>query len=347
MSPLVLFVGAIVAALALIAVHRLFRGARRRFVVASLKPFAVDRRPRLTLARVTAPALLLSRLALLGLLLGLVLAERPEATAGVSLSRGVVAVVPGVTPPPDDGRPRVWLDAALTTVSPSDGGASTNATNTTAAALMALSVRTPAQAPLTVVGSLPASGWPVTMPSFGRDIEWVSAARAAATADDWAAAGGPARIVLLGAPAELERAEAALARIRSTGLLPTDVGWVRNVEPGDRDAVIVADSEWPSTGPWRARLPTVDAVRDGDDVTGVLATRLWHELTRARGRVPVAQADVVPLPTLMRHEDLPESRLDVSDLRAVAPHWLWLVLGLFLLERALAMRAFRRSQGRA
>ena len=308
----------VAAAAATIVVHALYRGARRRVVVATLKPFDTDSRPRLTLAPLTERTLLVCRLALLATVAATLWHERPTPAAG-ALRGDLVAVVPGTDPAlVTAGTDAVWLDGSMTPLARTPRRA-----DVTASALQAVAQSLPASAALTVFGTPEARDWPATMPAFGRGFEWrpASIAGVVPAADGWRDAGGPRRIVVSGDDATLVAAvRRAIERWRTAGLLPEFVDVEDRPPTNDAAAVFVGDAD--ASGGWRARVVRA-AAADGGAVVYDPAQSDGHGDARevaASFRKAVA-GDIA-----------------AQVVTPVASSWLLLLVVLFAAERALAAR---------
>lgn len=343
MTPVAILAAALGVAAAMLVVHALYRGARRQIVVASLKPFEPESRPRLTLASLTERALLAARLALIAVLAAIAIHERPD-PAPAAAGGDVVAVVPGTAPPPNAAGERVvWLDGRQTPVD-----AAPQRGDVTAGALLALAQALDDDARLVVAGALPATDWPAASPRFGRDIEWRGDSRRPSMADDWVVAGAPARIVVTGDDAVLSAAvTSALSLWRDAGLLPEDLP----VEVGGSTAgaaVIALGGGAESASDWYASVVHVQrphgagVVYEPTATRGAFATALWHALTARAGRQPAPGTVVAPEPVPEAREALVRGNARRRVGTPVAPAWLLLGVALFAIERWLAARGAAR-----
>ncbi|MEL6949669.1 MAG: hypothetical protein AAGM16_06020 [Pseudomonadota bacterium] len=339
MSALAAMLLGLGAALAVVLVHALYLGARRRVTVATLKPFETESRPRLTTAPLTQRVLLLSRLLLFATLVAIVVREQPEVLEAKGATR-VVAVVPGTLPPENEpGVQYLWLDGQQTPLSRAP-----QRHDVTAAALLALTQALPADAELVVVGTPAAADWPSVMPELGRSVVWQRGDMAARKPEGWLAADAPETLHIVGDDDTLREAVLeAIGLWREAGFLPDSVTVVDGESDSDRGARVMLGAGPRVHAAWAARVIQPGAVDSGHAVVydatlgaGVFATALWHQLTVSAGRRPVAGVAVAPLPaaTQALSPGNVERRLTVP----VSAAWLLLAVGLFATERTLALR---------
>lgn len=341
MSTLIAALLGLGAALAVVLVHALYLGARRRITVATLKPFETESRPRLTTAPLTQRALLVSRLLLFVTLVAVVVREQPDVLEAPGAAR-VVAVVPG-TPPPqiEPDVQYLWLDGQQTPISRAP-----QRNDVTAAALLALAQTLPADAELAVAGTPAAAGWPSVMPDMGRPIVWLRGDIEAREPAGWLAAQAPRTLHIVGDDDALRVAVGeAIGLWRESGFLPDAVTVVDDATDGDGagHARILIGAGPRTDAAWTVRVVRPNAVNSRDAVAydpalglGVFATTLWHQLTATAGRSPVAGVAVAPLPGVSRA--LSPGNVERRLTAPVSVVWLLLAVGLFATERMLAWR---------
>ena len=337
MTPWVILGLGLAGGLLAFAVHVLERGARRELEVATLRPFADQSRPRLQLARLRQPLLLLVRLLLL-LALASGLANLYAHNEAQPFGRNVTLVVPGT--PDASWAPLVatadvrWLDGRLTPVTrrPADNRPAL------AEALLDADRQIPPDRSLAVVGAWPAREWPAVRLPLRRALDY----RPAPGPDRGPAARWPSRLVVVtDQPAARAWVDSAVAVWRRFGLAEnTEIDWQgpESTLRAGVDGVI-----WWTESPVPAGIPFATVVAASDDGAGRLeaprdgedpaqfAERLWRALSRFEVERPPAGVTLATLPV---------SRSDWSA-RATpetpaAPLWLTLCAGLFALERVLA-----------
>ncbi len=345
MSPTVIALLGIGAGVLTIAIHWLFRGARKTLEVATLEPFGDLVRPRLRLTRLYEPLLLLVRLLLLSLVIVVLL------TSLIDFERArfgdqVVLVTPNTSTEvalsiAASGVDVRWLDADLTPVSQSPVSADW------VQALLDADRKIPLSSGIRVTGWATARDWPVRSPVLRRVIEWDWIAQERMpTFEAW-----PERLQLL---VDTDEHRSMLEQVivvwRNYGLLgETDVRWI---EPGAVSAehpviwwrggsmptipfgVLVADLPTSVGAGWEVVAPPTP----GEGVK--FASRLWSALIAFESARPVHA-----MPARLSAEINPDLQpLSASPSREVAGlsgAW-WLIALLFGVERLLAAQAGRR-----
>ncbi|MFK8053168.1 MAG: BatA domain-containing protein [Woeseiaceae bacterium] len=334
----------LIAASTVVIIHSLFRRARKRVTVATLKPFGATTSPRWQWIRPDHWWLLALRLSIFVLLLWLVL--RPTQMSDQSKLEGNIAVVSPVAPKSswqalERGADHIfWLDDDATPLSDAaPGPISLPAT----VSLMQIDQRRTTGSSMTVVGPVQSRKWPALSPLLRKDVVYLSEDQPSGN-ERAPIKSPPVLSVVVQDVGQRAVVLAAIDLWRSSGLFVGEV----TVETYDR----LPDGELASAGWWILEDPqTAEQVRQQDPLSrvalidmaassqsvGALATNLWYQFGAVLGERPTSIAVLKGIGTGM---PLPDTRLrlPISEQDALPQIWLFLLMGLFVTERLLSLR---------
>ncbi|MEL7310079.1 MAG: BatA domain-containing protein [Pseudomonadota bacterium] len=329
----------VLAMLATVGVHWLFRSSRRTLEVATLRLFGDRARPRLSLSRLHEPVLLLTRLILLA---AVALAMSRIFTGDALQIRApeLTVIIPGTAAEVVDtlsdwyDSPK-WLDANLSDVTQLPD--STDWVNH----LLALDQRLPSDITLRVVGEFDARDWPLRAPITKRVIEWdvipVKIDKA-----DW-----PRLLTVVVDDAERRsRLERVVDLWQSNGLLDqSTVRWQTTGESVTHPLIWWGETSLPnlpfgvaidtpaSGGPGWQHVMNADTVSDHE-----LAVMLWTALIYFESYLPPSGAPIEPITQVI--EDIYDQGGNDAPSDQPDALWAWIAL-LFAVERLIAARALQ------
>ncbi|MEM6820183.1 MAG: BatA domain-containing protein [Pseudomonadota bacterium] len=345
MSPVAIALLGVVAGILTIAIHWLFRGARKTLEVATLEPFGDLVRPRLRLTRLHEPLLLLLRLLLLSMLVVALL------TSVIDFERErfgeqVVLVTPNLSSEVarsllESGSDVRWLDANLTPVARPPVSADW------VQALLDADRKIPMSSEIRVTGWAAARDWPLRAPVLRREIQWEWLAEDSKPVTQlW-----PEVLqVVVGEDLQRFRAERAFEVWKNYGLLDSTeirwlevdevsadypvIWWQNGAPPSTPFGLAVANDRGDLSAGWEVVAPP--STTDDNE----FASRLWNALIAFESARPVPA-----MPARLSAEINPDLQSvlkdPASDTAGLSGAW-WLIALLFGLERFLAARAARR-----